>query len=72
MTMGKCLGLFYADDDVVGSRDTVWLQGALNVLVGLFFRHRLVQIQQSPKPRHVIQAHSGPVCQRRHSDYGAR
>ena len=30
--------LFYADDGMVASSDTVWLQGAFNVLIGLFDR----------------------------------
>ena len=37
-----CLGLFYADGNVVGSRDLEWLQGAMNVLIGLFRRYGLV------------------------------
>ena len=34
--------LLYVDDSVVGSRDTEWLQGALNVLISPFHRYRLV------------------------------
>ena len=35
-TVGRCLGLFNADDGMVGSRGVYWLQHAINVLVGLF------------------------------------
>ena len=35
-TIGRCLGVFYADDGMVGSIDTEWLQHSINVLVGLF------------------------------------
>ena len=32
------LGVFYADDCLLVSRDQEWIQGALNVLVGIFWR----------------------------------
>ena len=38
-TVGWCLGVFYADNGMVGSRDLDWLQHAMNVLVGLFRRY---------------------------------
>ena len=34
--VGWCLGVFYADDGMVGSIDTEWLQHSINVQVGLF------------------------------------
>ena len=30
--------MFYADDDMIGSRDPEWLQGEINVHIGLFRR----------------------------------
>ena len=42
LAIGKSLGLFYADVRVVGSRDPEEIQGALNVLIGLFRQYRLV------------------------------
>ena len=30
------MGFFYAYDDLLGSREPEWLQGALNFLIGLF------------------------------------
>ena len=30
--------LFYADNGMIASSDPVWLQGAFNSLVGLFYR----------------------------------
>ena len=32
----RCLGVFYSDDGMVGSRDPDWLQNSIKVLVGLF------------------------------------
>ena len=40
-TVGRCLGVFYADDDMVGSREPDWLQNLMNILVGLFRRYGL-------------------------------
>ena len=40
-TFGQCLGVFYADYDMVGSRESEWLQHAMNVLVGLLRRYGL-------------------------------
>ena len=34
--IGRCLGVFYANDGMVGSRDSEWLQHLMNILVGLF------------------------------------
>ena len=42
LLVGICLVLFYADDSVVVSRDPEWLQGDLNVLIGLFRWYGLV------------------------------
>ena len=38
-TVGWCLGVFYAADDVVVSLNSDWLQHAMNLLVGLFRRY---------------------------------
>ena len=35
LVVGKCLGLFYTDNGVVGLWYMEWLQGALNLLIGL-------------------------------------
>ena len=40
-TIGRCMVVFYADDDMVGSCNPDWLQHALNVVVGLFRRYGL-------------------------------
>ena len=34
--IGRCMGLFYAGDVMVGSRYPEWLQHSMNVLLGLF------------------------------------
>ena len=40
-TNGRCLGVFYAYDGMVISRDSEWLQHMMNFLVGLFRRYGL-------------------------------
>ena len=40
-TIGLCLVFLYADDGMIGSRDSDWLQSAINVLVGIFRRYGL-------------------------------
>ena len=48
-TVGRCLGVFYADNGMVGSRDSDWLQHAMNILVGLFRSYVLVaNVAKSP------------------------
>ena len=36
MSVGRYMGMFYADDGIVVSRDPEWIQGAINVLIELF------------------------------------
>ena len=40
-TVGRCLGVFYTKDGMVGSRNLEWLQHAMTALVGLFRRYGL-------------------------------
>ena len=40
-TVGRCLGVFYANDDKAVSRHPDWLQHSMNVLVSLFQRYVL-------------------------------
>ena len=40
-TVGRCLGVFYADDGMVSSRDLELMQHAMNILVGLIRRYVL-------------------------------
>ena len=40
-TLGRCLGVFYADDGMFGSRDLDWLNYAMNVLFSFFRRYGL-------------------------------
>ena len=40
--VGRCIKLFYTDNGVMVSRDLEWIQGALNVIIGLFRRCALV------------------------------
>ena len=34
--VGRSMGVFYAENVLVRSQDPKWLQGALNLLIGLF------------------------------------
>ena len=36
------MGVFYADDGLIGSMDSEWIQGAINVFTGLFRRVRMM------------------------------
>ena len=38
MVVGRCIGMFYADDSMIRSRDPEWLQGSINFLVLLLRR----------------------------------
>ena len=40
-TVGRCLGVLYSDNGMVGSRNPYWLQHGTNVLVVLFIRYGL-------------------------------
>ena len=42
LAVGHSLGLFYTGNDMVGLRDTEWLQEALKVIIGLFRQYGLV------------------------------
>ena len=42
ITLWRCLVIFYANGGMVGSRDPNWLQGDLNVIIGLLRRYVLV------------------------------
>ena len=42
LVVGSCMGIFYSNDGMVVSRDPGWLQGALNMIIGLFRWYRLV------------------------------
>ena len=40
-TVGRCVGVFYADNDMIGSRDLEWQKHTMNVLVELFRMYSL-------------------------------
>ena len=42
LVLGRCLVLFYDNNGMVGLWYMEWLQGAMIVLIGLFFRYRMV------------------------------
>ena len=51
LAVGRCIWLLYTNNRVVGSQDPEWLQGALNVLIGLFCRYGLVTNVAKSKAR---------------------
>ena len=58
IAVGQCLGLFYANDGMGVSRYPEWIQGALNVLVGLFRRYGMVENVAKSK---AIKCHPGGI-----------
>ena len=36
LNVGRCLGVFYANNSMSGARNPEWLQNALNVIISLF------------------------------------
>ena len=42
MVVGMCMGVFCEDEFLIGSRYPKWLQGAINFLIGIFGRVRLM------------------------------
>ena len=40
-TVVRCLGIFYANDCMVGSGKPYWMQHAMNILVGVLRRYGL-------------------------------
>ena len=46
------LGVFYTDDGIIGSRDTEWIQGPLNIRIGLF--HRIDLMDNTDKSKTMM------------------
>ena len=42
LAVGRCMGLFYADNSMVVLQYPEWLQGVLNVIIGIFIRYGLL------------------------------
>ena len=42
MELGRSMGMFYEDASMIETREPEWLQGDINVLIGLFRRVRLM------------------------------
>ena len=42
IVVGRLMGLFYADDEMIGLRDLEWLQNSINVLIVIFRRVSVV------------------------------
>ena len=38
MALGQYMGMFYEDDSTIRSSDTEWIQGDINIIIGLFRR----------------------------------
>ena len=38
MAVGRYIGVFYTDGGIIGLKEPEWIQGAINVLIGIFQR----------------------------------
>ena len=56
--LGHAVVFFYAYDRILGSPDPEWLQGAQNVLIGLFWRIRLAENIAKSK---TMTCHTGSI-----------
>ena len=56
---GQSMGVLYADDGIIRSRDLEWLQGALNILIGLFYQIGLMANVARSK---TMTCHPGTIC----------
>ena len=43
LNVGICLGVFYADDSMIGAWDPEWLQNVLKIIIGIFWRYGIVE-----------------------------
>ena len=53
------MGMFYADYGMIGSRDLEWLQGVINVLIGLLRRVGLMSKISKSK---TMTCQTGEIC----------
>ena len=59
MTIGRCIGLFYADDGMIGSRYPEWFQEAINVIIELF---RRVGLMSNVAKSKIMTCQTGAIC----------
>ena len=57
--VGRCMGLLYADNGTIGSRDPEWIQGVTNVLMGIF--RRVILMDNVVKSK-TITCHIETIC----------
>ena len=57
-TVGRCLGVFYSNAGMVKSRDSDWIQHAMNVLFGIFRRYGLAA---NVSKSHTMTCHPGAL-----------
>ena len=48
--VGHCMGVLFLDNGIIGSRDPEYIQGSINVLIGIFIRVRLMKMLQNSIP----------------------
>ena len=58
MPVGRCMGMFYADDVMVVSKDPEWLQGDINVLIRLF---RRVELMENVEKSNTMTCHTWAI-----------
>ena len=59
VSVGRCMGLFYVDGVIIGSRDLKWLQGGINYFIRLF---RRVILMTNVSKSKTMTCHPGEIC----------
>ena len=59
VVVGRCMGMFYADDGMIGWRGPEWIQGDINVLVILF---RRVGLMANVAKSNTMTCQPGAIC----------
>ena len=57
--VGRIMGVFYANDGLIGWRDPEWLQGSINILIGIF--QRSVPMANPAKSK-TMTCQPGEIC----------
>ena len=59
MAVGRCMGVFYADDSMISSKVPECIQEEINVLTGLFRRGRIMSNVEKSK---TMTCQPGVIC----------
>ena len=59
MKVGSSTGVFYGDDGLIRSWDPEWIQGVINILIGIFPRLGLIA---NVAKSNTTTCHPGEIC----------